>query len=81
MACFITARRVLPIAALSIVVVAAAGCNPVRAPVAGSGQGAAQYGVSPADSYSCYFADARGEDRVIAGRVLHWCGPVPRAVQ
>ena len=81
MACFITARRVLPTAALSIVLVAAAACNPVQTPPVGTGQGAAQSGVNPPDSYSCYFADAGGGDRVIAGRALHWCGPVPRAVQ
>jgi hypothetical protein len=81
MRCFITARTVYPIVAIGIVAVAAAACNPVPAPAAGSGQGAAQYGVNPPDTYSCYFADAGGEDRVVAGRTLHWCGPVPRAVQ
>jgi hypothetical protein len=81
MAWFTAARTAYPIVAMGIVAVAAAACNPVQAPVAVSGQGAAQYGVNAADSYSCYFADAGGGDRVIAGRALHWCGPVPRAVQ
>jgi hypothetical protein len=78
MAWFIAARRVFPIVALSIVLVAIAACNSVQAPAFGADQGETQAGVDPADRYSCYFADDGGADRVIAGRTLHWCGPVPR---
>jgi hypothetical protein len=64
--------------ALSIVAVAFAACSVTPAPVAR----VAQLGVNPnSGGYSCYFADGGGTDRVVGGRTLHWCGPVPRAVQ
>jgi hypothetical protein len=81
MALFMTAQTVYWIVSMGIVAVAVGGCNGVQAPTAGAGQGVALYGVNPGDSYSCYFTDAGGEDRIVAGRTLHWCGPVPRAVQ
>jgi hypothetical protein len=75
-----TARRVFPIVALSIaaVAVAAAACSMAPAPVAR----VAQAGVTPNPSgYPCYFGDDSTADRVVGGQTLHWCGPVPRAVQ
>ena len=79
---FMTARRVFPIVALSVVVAAAAACSSAPAPLAGAGQPAAQTSGNPAAAtYSCYYADDSRADRVVGGRTLHWCGPVPRAVQ
>jgi hypothetical protein len=73
-----TTRRVIPIVVLSIAAVTAAACSMAPAPVAR----VAQVGVNlDPGGYSCYFADGSGADRVIGGRTLHWCGPVPRAVQ
>jgi hypothetical protein len=78
MARFTTARRVFPIVALSIAAVTAAACGVAPAPVAR----VAQVGVNPNPSrYSCYFADGSTADQVVGGQTLHWCGPVPRAVQ
>jgi hypothetical protein len=78
MAKFTTARRVFPVVALNIAAVTAAACSMAPAPVAR----VAEVGVNPDPGhYSCYFADGGGADRVIGGRTLHWCGPVPRAVQ
>jgi hypothetical protein len=65
------------VGALSLVAVATAACSMSPAPDAR----VAQTGVNPLDPYACYFADGSGPDRVVAGRTLHWCGPVPRAVQ
>jgi hypothetical protein len=63
---------------LSVVAVATVSCSGVPAPVAT----VAQVGVdSNAGPYSCYFADGNAADRVVGSRTLHWCGPVPRAVQ
>ena len=77
-----TARRVFPIVALSVVAVAAAACSSPPATLAGAGRTAAQSAGNPdASSYSCYYADDSRADRVVGGRTLHWCGPVPRAVQ
>ena len=76
MAKFTTARRVFPIVALSIAAVTAAACSMAPAPVAK----VAQVGVNPS-RYSCYFADGSTVDQVVGGQTLHWCGPVPRAVQ
>jgi uncharacterized protein YbjT (DUF2867 family) len=75
-----TSRMTVPSAfmgALSVVAVATAACSgaPAAAPRV------AQIGVSSSDPYPCYFADGDRADRVVAGRTLHWCGPVPRAVQ
>jgi hypothetical protein len=78
MAKFPAARRGFPIVALSIAAVTAAACSMTPAPVAT----VTQVGVSPNPSgYPCYFADDSTADRVIGGQTLHWCGPVPRAVQ
>jgi hypothetical protein len=78
MAKFTPARRIIPIVVLSIAAVTAAACTVAPAPVARE----AQFGVNPNSSrYSCYFADGSTADEVIGGQKLHWCGPVPRAVQ
>ncbi len=77
MAWFITTSR-SSIIALSIIAVSVAACSSVQTPAFGPGPGAVQAGVNPSDSYFCYFADDGGADRVVAGRTLHWCGPVPR---
>jgi hypothetical protein len=78
MARFTVARRALPIVALSIAAVAAAACSMAPAPVAK----VTRVGVTPNPSgYPCYFADNSTADRVVGGQTLHWCGPVPRAVQ
>jgi hypothetical protein len=77
MALFITTSG-SSIIALSIVAFGVVACNSVQTPAFNPGQGAAQAGVNPSDRYSCYFADDGGADRVVAGRMLHWCGPVPR---
>ena len=67
----------LSIVALSVAAVTTAACS--SAPVAG--QPAAQTRVNAySDSYSCYYADKSSADRVVEGRTLHWCGPVPRPV-
>ena len=31
-------------------------------------------------SGSCFYSDNIGAERRVAGRVFHWCGPEPRAV-
>jgi hypothetical protein len=62
---------------LSVVAVAAAACSGVPAPA----PVVAQIGGSASAPYACYFADGDRADRVVAGPTLHWCGPVPRAVQ
>jgi hypothetical protein len=74
----LTIARSAFVGALSVVAVAAAACSMAPAPVAG----VAQLGVNPnSGGYSCYFADGSRADRVVGGRTVHWCGPVPRAVQ
>jgi hypothetical protein len=76
---FTTARRTLSMVALSIVAVTAAACS--SAPLAGVGQPAAQTRIgADANSYACYYADKKSADRVVEGRTVHWCGPVPRPV-
>jgi hypothetical protein len=75
---FTTAQRVFSIVALTIVALTAAACGVAPAPAAK----AAQVGINPDPSpYSCYFADGGTADKVVGGQTLHWCGPVPRAVQ
>jgi hypothetical protein len=76
---FTSARRVFRIVAMSIVAVTGAACGSGQDPVAGAGHTVVKTGANPyADRYSCYFADDGGADRVVDGRTLHWCGPVPR---
>ena len=38
-------------------------------------KGAARY-----TSSSCFYSDASGVDRVVGSRIVHWCGPEPRAL-
>jgi hypothetical protein len=64
--------------AWSFIVGAAAGCSSVslladvRQPVEES---TALY-----VSGACFYSNEFGTERSIGGRVLHWCGPEPRAV-
>jgi hypothetical protein len=63
---------------VSVVAVAFAACSMAPAPVTG----VAQVGTNPNFSqYACYYADGSRADRFVGGRTLHWCGPVPRALQ
>jgi hypothetical protein len=84
---FTTARPLFAIGALSAAALAAAdsswaptpGLGPSQAPIIGAPQGTPQPAAIPySDGYSCYFSDDGGGDIIVAGRLLHWCGPVPR---
>lgn len=59
-------RRVSLAFVLGALGIAVAGCASAPSPGAGG------------STYACYFSDDRGEDRLVDGRTLHWCGPVPK---
>lgn len=67
------AMAVLGIATLT------AACGPVPSS-AGAESGSAQKNAIPHNKADCFYSDFLGTDRVVAGRVLHWCGPEPKAL-
>ncbi len=37
-----------------------------------------QQRASPYGNGSCFYSDVSGADRIVNGRVFHWCGPKPK---
>ncbi len=68
------------ILALGVIASAAAGCSPIQASGSGNLPQAAQITAAPYVRASCFYSDVSGADRTVAGRVLNWCGPEPKAL-
>ena len=74
-----TPRIASRIIALGFVACAAAGCSAIE--VAGDNpQQAAHNGAARYASAACFYSNVSGADRIVDGRLLHWCGPEPRAL-
>jgi hypothetical protein len=62
---------------ISLVVAACtAGCSSLPAP----GAGDRPQIQSSAAHAACFYSDRSGADRLAGGRVVHWCGPEPKAL-
>jgi hypothetical protein len=73
-----TAPRASVIIALGILAMTA-GCSSIRnsgvdAPIV------TPMSAMPYAGAACFYSDKSGTDRIVGGRVVHWCGPKPRAV-
>jgi hypothetical protein len=65
---------------ISLVVAACtAGCSSLPAPGAGD-RPQIQSSVDPSAQSACFYSDRSGADRLAGGRVVHWCGPEPKAL-
>jgi len=73
----IAARRTPVIISFGILAMTA-GCSLVPSP-AGGGAIVTQQS-APSYASACFYSDRSGTDRIAGGRVIHWCGPEPRAV-
>jgi hypothetical protein len=65
---------------ISLVIAACtAGCTSLPAPGAGD-RPQVQSTSHSSVRVACFYSDRSGADRLAGGRVVHWCGPEPRAV-
>jgi hypothetical protein len=74
-----TTRTVSLVFALGLIACATC-CTAIDAYSSGNPQPAMLKQPGRYASAACFYSDVSGTDRVIGGRVLHWCGPEPRAV-
>jgi hypothetical protein len=74
----ITARRASVIISLGMFALTA-GCSSILTS-GGDGPIVTQKSAPPYASAACFYSDKSGTDRIAGGRVVHWCGPKPRAV-
>jgi hypothetical protein len=73
-----TAPRASVIIALGMFAMTA-GCSSIGT-VGGDAPIVTQKSAPPYASAACFYSDKSGTDRIVGGRVVHWCGPKPRAV-
>jgi hypothetical protein len=78
MPALMTASRASVIIALGIFAMTA-GCSSIRNS-GGDAPIVTQKSAPPYASAACFYSDKSGADRIVGGRVVHWCGPKPRAV-
>jgi hypothetical protein len=65
---------------LSLLVAACtAGCGSALEP-GGRDRSQVQSSTYPPAHTACFYSDRSGADRLASDRVIHWCGPEPRAV-
>jgi hypothetical protein len=58
----------------------AAGCSSVASLTGANARQPVEDIASSRAGDACFYSNDFGTERSIAGRVLHWCGPEPRAV-
>jgi hypothetical protein len=56
-----------------------AGCGSIRSS-GGDAPIVTQISATPYGGAPCFYSDKSGTDRIVGGRIVHWCGPKPRAV-
>jgi hypothetical protein len=56
-----------------------AGCGSIRSS-GGDAPIVTQISATPYAGAACFYSDKSGTDRIVGGRIVHWCGPKPRAV-
>jgi hypothetical protein len=71
-----TARAGSKILALGLVAFTAVSCSPV--PVAVGGPPGAVQTSAKRSGGTCFYSNGVAADRIVKGRLLHWCGPEPR---
>jgi hypothetical protein len=55
------------------------GCGSIRSS-GGDAPIVTQISATPYAGAACFYSDKSGTDRIVGGRIVHWCGPKPRAV-
>jgi hypothetical protein len=62
------------------VLACAAGCTTIAASDSASREQAISKYADRRGGAGCFYSDVSGADRVLGYRVLHWCGPEPKAL-
>jgi hypothetical protein len=77
-----TRTRSLPIAPGLVVCLMAgmAGCTTIAASDSNAPGQIVSTHADRHGSAACFYSDASGADRILGQRVLHWCGPEPKAL-